>query len=818
MKLFSKIAVSVLSALLILPACAQQNPAPKSAGFVHPGLPLTKSDLATLKVNLDKEPWKSGYAQLTASPNSSLDYKMQGPFEQLSRTPNVHLGEYRSDMQAVYNLARMWVFTGNPAYAQKGRDILLAWATTHKSWGGAESYLTMGDFAYRMYGGADLLRGTWPGWTQADTDTCKKYFLDVYWWQKGDRPLRSANQGALQLVTCVGIAVFCDDREKFDECVRAFRFDANGGLANSLSNGEIGDYGRDQGHSYGQLMTYAWIAEVFYKQGVDVYSDLDNRLLAAGEHYARYNLGTPTPWVPFGTKYDYFWKGHGGEPEGAKRPADVHNMLIGAYVVRKGMSAPFMTQYRDERGEDMESFVFRKSADTSTAKSLPPLPVAPTAPITSGFLNADVGGATPAGSATFQNGTWTVRGAGQNIWGRGPQSYHFTYKQVTGDFTFIARLKSFEATDTNANFGVMMSDGLQPDAKRRVYLGFVRRTGAPPIADIHLRGFTGASHDTTDEMTHDGPPEMLPHWFKFQRIGSRITIFHSADGANWTPGQSAEYDGWTDGAYVGLVVCSRVGGELATATLTDVRITGGDGKDVPQIPAAPFAVYASPGDKQVPLRWLESFGATDYKIKRAARKGGPYQTLVTLKNTSFLDKTVANGTPYFYVVSAVNGAGESAPSLEDSATPKTPSPPLFNAPQTGTASASAQGLPNEVAAKAFDGGGAKWYSGSNSGTTGWLQYEFDAAYAVRSYHLTRANDTPGRDPKEWQFQGSNDGTNWTTLDTQNAQVFTGRGQTLTFNIPNTTAFRFYRLNVLAIADATANSIQLAELGLRGYAP
>ena len=39
--------------------------------------------------------------------------------------------------------------------------------------------LDLGDYAYTFVGGADILRGTWPGWTEADTTTVKAYFGNV---------------------------------------------------------------------------------------------------------------------------------------------------------------------------------------------------------------------------------------------------------------------------------------------------------------------------------------------------------------------------------------------------------------------------------------------------------------------------------------------------------------------------------------------------------------------------------------------------------------------------------------------------------------
>jgi cellulose 1,4-beta-cellobiosidase len=89
-------------------------------------------------------------------------------------------------------------------------------------------------------------------------------------------------------------------------------------------------------------------------------------------------------------------------------------------------------------------------------------------------------------------------------------------------------------------------------------------------------------------------------------------------------------------------------------------------------PAVPFAIYGGPGDGQVPLRWLESFGATSYSIKRSNTKGGPYQTIATVSGTSFVDTAVKRRETYYYVVSTVNSAGESPNSLEDSVTPQSP--------------------------------------------------------------------------------------------------------------------------------------------------
>ncbi|HEV2721210.1 MAG TPA: fibronectin type III domain-containing protein, partial [Thermoanaerobaculia bacterium] len=91
-------------------------------------------------------------------------------------------------------------------------------------------------------------------------------------------------------------------------------------------------------------------------------------------------------------------------------------------------------------------------------------------------------------------------------------------------------------------------------------------------------------------------------------------------------------------------------------------------------PNAPTGLAATAGNAQVALSWTASSGATSYNVKRATVSGGPYTTIATAVPTnSYTDTTAANGTTYFYVVSAVNSGGESANSSEVSATPVAPS-------------------------------------------------------------------------------------------------------------------------------------------------
>jgi hypothetical protein len=96
---------------------------------------------------------------------------------------------------------------------------------------------------------------------------------------------------------------------------------------------------------------------------------------------------------------------------------------------------------------------------------------------------------------------------------------------------------------------------------------------------------------------------------------------------------------------------------------------GGGGNNNGTVPGAPTSLMATAGNQQVALSWTASSGATSYHVKRGTTTGGPYTQIAAPTSASYTDTTVANGTTYYYVVSALNSVGESANSNEASALP-----------------------------------------------------------------------------------------------------------------------------------------------------
>lgn len=83
-------------------------------------------------------------------------------------------------------------------------------------------------------------------------------------------------------------------------------------------------------------------------------------------------------------------------------------------------------------------------------------------------------------------------------------------------------------------------------------------------------------------------------------------------------------------------------------------------------PESPVLLDAVSGNSKITLSWSDSDGATSYNIYFSTNSG-VHDQVVNNVSSPYVHN-VTNGTRNYYVVSAVNSAGESAMSLESSAT------------------------------------------------------------------------------------------------------------------------------------------------------
>ena len=96
--------------------------------------------------------------------------------------------------------------------------------------------------------------------------------------------------------------------------------------------------------------------------------------------------------------------------------------------------------------------------------------------------------------------------------------------------------------------------------------------------------------------------------------------------------------------------------------------------------------------------------------------------------------------------------------------------------------------------------------------------DLGATLATANYiEITTANDFPERDPIDFEVSGSADGTNFTFIDTEAVICLVDRFRTRLYEITNTNAYRYYRVQFTAPCDPSGGtgfpSIQLAEVQL-----
>jgi len=95
---------------------------------------------------------------------------------------------------------------------------------------------------------------------------------------------------------------------------------------------------------------------------------------------------------------------------------------------------------------------------------------------------------------------------------------------------------------------------------------------------------------------------------------------------------------------------------------------------------------------------------------------------------------------------------------------------------------------------------------------GFVQYDFGSGNGkvIKQYKIGARNDYTSSAPRAWTFQGSNDNSTWTIIDTQANQSF-GGGELKVYNVSNSTNYRYYRNNFTQTnghANMTWNSIEM----------
>lgn len=181
----------------------------------------------------------------------------------------------------------------------------------------------------------------------------------------------------------------------------------------------------------------------------------------------------------------------------------------------------------------------------------------------SGWSSTDIGAVGASGHASASGGTFTVRGAGADIWNTA-DAFHFAYVPLSGDGAVIARVASLQRTHHWAKAGVMMRETLAAGSKHASMIVSPERGLA-----FQRRVLTSGPSTNTP-----GLLEAPPHWVRLARTGNMFTAQTSEDGVSWRT-VGVERISMSTTIHVGLAVTSHAYGVTATAQFDNVSVSAG---------------------------------------------------------------------------------------------------------------------------------------------------------------------------------------------------------------------------------------------------
>ncbi|WP_129748160.1 family 16 glycosylhydrolase [Flavobacterium anhuiense] len=176
------------------------------------------------------------------------------------------------------------------------------------------------------------------------------------------------------------------------------------------------------------------------------------------------------------------------------------------------------------------------------------------------WMSTDLGAVTPAGEAAHSNGTFTIKGAGNDIWDTSDQ-FQFVNQPITGDAEIIAKVNSLTNTNTYAKAGVMFRETLTPTSKHAM-------TDASAAAGIEFLTRDTTSGATTATVTTGAAPK----WVRLVRSGNVFTSYASDNGTTWTQVGTPKTIAMASTIYVGMAVTSHANGTLTTGVFSDVTV------------------------------------------------------------------------------------------------------------------------------------------------------------------------------------------------------------------------------------------------------
>ncbi|MDX2305436.1 MAG: LamG-like jellyroll fold domain-containing protein [Microscillaceae bacterium] len=178
----------------------------------------------------------------------------------------------------------------------------------------------------------------------------------------------------------------------------------------------------------------------------------------------------------------------------------------------------------------------------------------------------DIGTVGIAGSAVHSNGTYTLQGAGADIWGTA-DGFQFIHRTHNGDGEIIARVNSVQLSNEWAKAGIMFRESTAANSKMAMVL-------QRPDNQVTFQWRTETGSNAVWSGSLVGGTSSVK-FLRLQRIGSEFRAFYSTNSQTgpWTQIGNVVNINMTKDVKVGLALTSHVTGVLSTAIFDQVSIS-----------------------------------------------------------------------------------------------------------------------------------------------------------------------------------------------------------------------------------------------------
>jgi regulation of enolase protein 1 (concanavalin A-like superfamily) len=180
------------------------------------------------------------------------------------------------------------------------------------------------------------------------------------------------------------------------------------------------------------------------------------------------------------------------------------------------------------------------------------------------YVSEDVGNdiRIPGKVRLDDNGDIYMTASGANIW-HANDNFHYYYEDVEGDFDVTVNVKSFDnIVNSNAKVGIMFRSSLEQDSA----YAYALLSGGK---GLRFQARSSRGNGSFNAGVFEPNPSRTNVWLRLVKVSTKVEMYWSEEGSDWTFGGSTTLLFPEDRFKVGLALCSHDANSQSEATLAD---------------------------------------------------------------------------------------------------------------------------------------------------------------------------------------------------------------------------------------------------------